>query len=44
VVTDSSFIRGLAQTYAAMTADENSEFDVFHDFEEARSWAFSHEK
>ena len=44
VVTNSSFIRGLAQTYAAMTLKENPEFDVFHDLEEARAWAFSHEK
>jgi hypothetical protein len=44
VVTNSSFIRGLARTYAAMTANENPEFDVFHDLEEARAWAFSHEK
>jgi hypothetical protein len=44
VVTNSSFIRGLAQTYAAMTAKENPEFDVFHDLEEAREWAFSREK
>jgi hypothetical protein len=44
VVTNSSFIRGLAQTYAAMTANENPEFDVFHDLEEARSWAFCKQK
>jgi hypothetical protein len=44
VVTNSSFIRGLAQTYAAMTAIENPEFDVFHDLEQARGWAFSGEK
>jgi len=44
VVTNSSFIRGLAQTYAAMTAKENPEFDVFHDLGEARAWAFSKEK
>ena len=43
VVTNSSFIRGLAQTYAAMTVSENPEFDVFHDFDEARAWAFFHE-
>ena len=44
VVTNSSFIRGLAQTYAAMTSIENPEFDVFHDLEQARRWAFSGEK
>jgi hypothetical protein len=44
VVTNSSFIRGLAQTYAALTAQENPEFDVFQDLEQARAWAFSHEK
>jgi hypothetical protein len=44
VVTNSSFIRGLAQTYAAMTSIENPEFDVFHDLEQARGWAFSGEK
>jgi hypothetical protein len=44
VVTNSSFIRGLAQTYAALTVKENPEFDVFHDLEEARAWAFSVEK
>jgi hypothetical protein len=43
VVTNSSFIRGLAQTYAALTVSENRDFDVFHDYEEARAWAFSHE-
>jgi hypothetical protein len=44
VVTDSSFIRGLALTYAAMTANENPEFNVFHDLKEARAWTFSREK
>ena len=44
VVTNSSFIRGLARTYAALTVSENPEFDVFHDFEEARVWAFSGRK
>jgi len=44
VVTNSSFIRGLAQTYSAMTVNENPEFDVFHDLEQARAWAFSGEK
>jgi len=43
VVTNSSFIRGLAQTYAALTVNENPEFDVFHDLEEARAWAFARE-
>jgi hypothetical protein len=44
VVTNSSFIRGLARTYAAMTANENPDFDVFQDLEEARAWAFSRQK
>jgi hypothetical protein len=43
VVTNSSFIRGLAHTYAALTVSENPKFGVFHDFDEARGWTFAHE-
>ena len=44
VVTNSSFIRGLAHTYAALTIGENPEFRVFHDLEGAKEWTFAREK
>lgn len=44
VVTNSSFIRGLAHTYAALTIGENPDFRVFQDLEEAKAWTFAREK
>jgi len=38
VVTRNNFVRGLARTYAALTVQEHSAFDVFSDLEEARAW------
>ncbi len=43
VVTNSSFIRGLAHTYAALTIGENPEFRVFQDLEAAKEWTFARE-
>lgn len=38
VVTNSAFLFGLARSYGEITKDTNPDFDVFYDFEEARSW------
>lgn len=38
VVTNSNFIRGLAQAYAKMTVEDNPAFEVFTDIEEANAW------
>ena len=40
VVTTSSFIRGLAHTYAALTVGENPNFSVFQHIDEARQWVY----
>ena len=38
VVTNNNFIYGLARTYQALTATDNPRFEVFRDFDVARSW------
>lgn len=42
VVTNSGFVYGLAQTYAAITRNDNPAFAVFRDIEEARQWLEQH--
>lgn len=38
VVTTNSFIAGIAGTYKAMTAQDDSQFEVFQHLEDAREW------
>jgi hypothetical protein len=38
VLTDSSFIYGLAKLYASLTEKDNPQFKIFQDMDAARSW------
>ena len=37
-VTNSGFVKGLAESYASLTVEQNPHFVVFCDLEEARTW------
>lgn len=41
VVTNSAFLFGLARSYAVLTKETNPDFDVFYEYDEARSWLFN---
>lgn len=38
VVTNSSFIYGLAKLYASLTEEDNPHFEIFQEMDAARSW------